>query len=329
VKRNTATTIDPANRSVLLANGATLTYDRLIVAPGIEFDFAAIEGHSATLADSVLPHAWKAGSQTTRLQALLRNMKPGGTFVLSVPPAPYRCPPAPYERASLVAWWLKRNNPTAKVMILDGNDSMPKQPLFEEAWNTLTPGMITRITKANGGTVRKVDAVRHIVSADAGSFRAHVANLIVPHRAPEFARSAGLADATGWCPVDPRSFESRLVPGIHVIGDAASCGLPKSATSGMAEAKVCAKAVAAMMAGEAPGDPMFINTCYSVVQPDYAFGLAGVYRLQKDPTTGRESIVAVTGASGTSPTGQNLDYRKKEAEDAEGWYRNMVADAFA
>jgi hypothetical protein len=116
---------------------------------------------------------------------------------------------------------------------------------------------------------------------------------------------------------------------VHVIGDASSCGLPKSATSDMAEAKVCAKAVAALLARELPGEPMFINTCYSTVAPNYAFGLAGVYRLQKDAATGRASIVAVPGATGTNPTGQTTDYRRKEAKDSEGWFRNMVADAFA
>jgi sulfide dehydrogenase [flavocytochrome c] flavoprotein subunit len=203
---STANGIDPVAPTVTLANGSVLPYDRLVLAPGIEFDFGAIEGHSAALAAGNFPHGWKAGSQTTKLNDLLKAMPAGGTVLISVPPAPYRCPPAPYERASLVAYLIKASNKRGKVILLDGNDSMPKQALFEEAWNSLYPGIVTRITKSNGGTVRKLDSAARTFTADAGLFKGNVINLIVPHRAGDVAVNAGLADATGFCPVDPRGF---------------------------------------------------------------------------------------------------------------------------
>lgn len=323
--RSAVTGIDTAQKTVTLQTGARLGYDRLVLATGIEFRFdgTGIAGYDAA-ATEIMPHAWQAGAQTTLLGRKLAAMPAGGTAIIAVPPAPYRCPPAPYERASLFAWYLKRSKPGAKVLILDANDTMPKQALFEEAWAALYPGMITRITGSQGGKVVAADpGTLTVTTAGAGSFTGALVNIIPPHKAGALAEAAGLVDQTGWCPVDPVTFESRRVPHVHVIGDASATGLPKSGTSGNAGAKVCAKAIAAALGGAPIGDPVFINTCYSRVAPNYAFGLATVYGVADG------ALTVLNGATGTSPTGMSAEYRKEEAEDADGWFAALKADTFA
>lgn len=252
--------IDPDARSVRLADGAKLDYDRLVVAPGIDFRFDEIEGYDTETAN-LLPYALKAGKQTMLLRQQLEAMEDGGTVIIAIPPAPYRCPPGPYERAGLVAYYLSQNKPRSKVLILDGNDKMPKQALFQEGWQQLYPGMVEWVPLSDDGRVVTVDPRGMTVQTEFGEHKGNVINLIPPQRACSIADVAGLADASGWCPVDPRTFESTLQPGVHVVGDAGSSGLPKSASAGNTSAKVCARAVAAMLAGDTVGDPSFINAC--------------------------------------------------------------------
>ena len=318
-----AVEIDPVARRVRLASGDSLRYDKLIVAPGMAYRYDAVPGwNKATAAD--LPAAWHAGPETTKLAARLKAMPAGGPAIITVPPAPYRCPPAPYERASLFAWYLKRNNPTAKVLILDANETFPKQALFEEGWNRLFPGMVTRLAASQGGAVQSVDAGAMRIQAVAGAFDGGVINIIPPQRAGALADATGLTDGTGWCPVDLRTFASTLVDDVHVLGDAAASGLPKSATSANAGAKVAALAVAETFAGRPVTDPLFINTCYSRLAPDYAIGIASVFGV--DPKT--DAIVVRHTGTGTSPLGASLCYRKEEAEDADKWFRALMADTF-
>lgn len=321
----TATGLDGANKAVVLSTGAKLPYDRLVVAPGIEFRLDAATGIPGydLAATQVMPHAWQAGPQTTLLQQKLAAFPTGATAIISVPRAPYRCPPAPYERASLMAWYFSQKKKGSKVLILDANDTMPKQALFEEAWSGLYPGVVTRLTASQGGTVRSVDPATLSVTADAGVFTGGLVNIIPPHKAGSVADALGLTDQTGWCPVDPMTFQSTRVPGVHVVGDAAMSGLPKSATSGNAGAKVCAKAIAAALGGAALGDPIFVNTCYSRIAPDYAIGLATVYGVQQG------AVAVLNGATGTSPVGASRSYRKEEAEDADGWFAALMSDSFA
>lgn len=316
-----ATAIDPEARSVRLADGAGLDYDRLVVAPGIDLRFDAIEGHDAGTADR-LPHAWKAGEQTLLLRRQLEALEDGGTVIIAIPPAPYRCPPGPYERASLVAHYLSRNKPRSKVLILDGNDKMPKQALFQEGWQQLYPGMIEWVPLSEDGRVVAVDPAIMTVQTEFGEHKGDVINLIPPQRAGAIAEMGGLTDDSGWCPVDPRTFESKLMPGVHVVGDATVSGLPKSASAGNTSAKVCASAVAAMLAGDKAGDPTFINACYSLLAPNYAIAVATVYELAAD------GIHPIDGARGTSPLKASVKYRQEEAEDAAGWYKSIVADSF-
>jgi sulfide dehydrogenase [flavocytochrome c] flavoprotein subunit len=307
---------------VRLADGERLSYDRLVVAPGIDVRLAAIEGYDERAMDA-MPHAWKAGPQTELLRRQLAAMEDGGTVIITVPSMPYRCPPGPYERASLIAYDFERNKPRSKVLILDANDSFPKQELFQDGWASLYPGMIERVPGNAGGQVTAVDVgARTVITADGSKHRGDVVNLIPPEKAGAIASVAGLTDETGWCPADPRALASKKHDGIHVIGDASSAGLPKSGTLANSEAKVCAAAVGALLRGEPVGDPSYVNACYSLLAPNYAISIAMMYEL-----AGQE-VRIIEGAMGTSPSQASNEYRAKEAKDARGWYDSIVADSF-
>ena len=214
-----ATKIDSQARTVGLADGGSVGYDRLVLSPGIDLRFDALPGYDEDAALK-MPHAWKAGEQTMLLRKQIEAMEDGGTVVLAVPAAPLRCPPAPYERASLIAHYLKNNKPRSKILILDAKDGFSQQRLFEAAWKELYPGMIERIALSQGGRVTSVDPATNTIVTDFGNYTAQVASVIPPQKAGRIAEIAGAADNTGWCPIDPVSFASKLVPNIHVIGDA-------------------------------------------------------------------------------------------------------------
>lgn len=320
--RATAEAVDPATRRVRLGDGTELSYDRLILSPGIELRFDAVPGYDARAAEA-MPHAWKAGEQTVRLARQLAAMPEGGTVVLSAPPNPYRCPPGPYERASLIAHFLKTRKPRAKLILLDAKDTFSKQRLFEAAWAKLYPDVLEYVPLAAGGQVSEVDPAGMIVRTDFAEYKADVACIIPPQRTGRIAAQAGCADRSGWCPIDPVTFESRLVPGIHVIGDAAIAGaMPKSAFSANAQGKVCAQAVIDLMAGRAPQDPRLINTCWSLVAPEYGISIAGVFR----PTDGL--LADVPGAGGISLLDAPDAVRAQEAAYAESWYRTITRYVF-
>ncbi len=322
VAGTSAEAIDGTARQVRLADGTTLDYDRLILSPGIAFRFDALPGYDAAAADR-MPHAWKAGAQTDLLTRQLAALPEGGTVVLSVPANPYRCPPGPYERASLIAHFLKTRKPRAKLIVLDAKDTFSKQKLFQQAWAALYPGILDYVPLASGGQVTSVDAKAMSVATDFETYKADVACIIPPQRAAPIAAAAGVADRSGWCPIDPVTFESRLVPGIHVVGDAAIAGaMPKSAFAANAQAKVCAEAVIDLLAGRAPEAPKLINTCYSLVAPGYGISVAGVYH----PANG--VLADVEGAGGTSPVDAPEAVRRQEAVYAEEWYRTITAAVF-
>ncbi|WP_425353802.1 FCSD flavin-binding domain-containing protein [Ancylobacter gelatini] len=317
-----AVRIEPEQRRVVLADEVRLSYDRLVVAPGIDLRFDAIPGYDAAAAE-LMPHAWKAGEQTLLLRRQLEAMDDGGLVVIAVPANPFRCPPGPYERASLIAHYLKTHKPRSKILILDRKDAFSKQRLFEAGWAALYPGMIEWIGQSFGGGVTEVDATTRTLRTEFGEHRAAVANIIPPQRAGAIATLAGVADATGWCPVDPVTFESLLVPNVHVIGDAAIGGaMPKSAFTANAQAKVCASAVIALLRGEPPGEPTLINTCYSLLAPDYGISIAGVYR----PKDGL--LAEVEGAGGTSALDAPMAVRTEEAAYGEAWFETITLEAF-
>jgi len=322
VAQDQATAVDPQARRVSLRGGSALDYDRLILAPGIAIRWDALPGYDETAA-AVMPHAWLAGDQTLLLRRQLDAMPDGGTVVISAPANPFRCPPGPYERASLIAHYLTKAKPRSKLILLDAKDSFSKQRLFQNAWQQLYPNLIEWVSLSNGGKVISVDAKTRTLVTDFATYKADVANIIPPQRAAEIAQLAGVADRTGWCPIDPVTFESRLQPNIHVIGDAAIAGaMPKSAFAANAQAKVCADAVAALLHGETPAPPKLINTCYSLVAPDYGISIAGVYH----PAGGQ--LVDVEGAGGVSPLDAPADFRALEAAYAEAWFRTITAETF-
>lgn len=322
VARDQATAVDPQARRVTLRGGSGLVYDRLVMAPGITIRWDALPGYDEAAA-AVMPHAWLAGNQTLLLRRQLEAMADGGTVVISAPANPFRCPPGPYERASLIAYYLRKAKPRSKLIVLDAKDSFSKQRLFEAGWQQLYPGLIEWVPLSNGGKVISADAKTRTLVTDFASYKADVANVIPPQRAGRIAEAAGVADGTGWCPIDPVTFESRLQPGIHVVGDAAVAGaMPKSAFAANAQAKVCADAVAALLHDEAPSAPKLINTCYSLLAPDYAISIAGVYH----PVNGQ--LADVEGAGGVSPADAPPDFRALEASYAQAWFRAITAETF-
>ena len=316
--------IDADKTSISLAKGSSLTYDRLVLSPGIETRFDTIDGYNEA-ATEVMPHAWKTnGAQIELLRNQIVSMKDGGTVIVAIPSMPYRCPPGPYERVSLIAHYLKQSKPRSKVLILDANDNFAKQPLFEEGWARLYPGMIERIHGANAGRVTGADVGElALIVADGSRHRGSVVNLIPPQKAGAIAETSGLTDDTGWCPTDPVSLVARGQKNIHVIGDAASTGLPKSATVASNEAKVCAAAIVALFADKPVGAPVYTNACYSLLAPEYGISVATMYEVKEG------KVAQIANANGTSPLGADQKYRSKEAKDARGWYASIVADSFS
>jgi NADPH-dependent 2,4-dienoyl-CoA reductase/sulfur reductase-like enzyme len=316
-----ANAIDPQARTVTLGNGTRLDYDRLVLSPGIDIRWDALPGYTEAAAER-MPHAWKAGEQTLLLRRQLEAMEDGGTVVISAPANPFRCPPGPYERASLIAYYLKTKKPKSKLIILDAKDAFSKQRLFQAAWKALYPNL-EWISLSNGGKVTSVDVGAMTLVTDFARHKADVANVIPPQKAARIAETAGVADRTGWCPIDPATFESKLRPNIHVVADASIAGgMPKSAFSANAQAKVCAAAVAKLVRGEKPEEPRLINTCYSLVAPDYGISITGVYR----PADGQ--IKEVEGSGGVSPLDAPSSTRALEATFANAWFKTITTEVF-
>lgn len=315
--------INPAAKTVDLQGVGSLRYDRLVLSPGIDFRWGEVEGYDEA-ASQLIPHAWKAGEQTLLLRRQLEAMPDGGTVIIVVPANPYRCPPGPYERASLIAHYLKQHKPRSKILILDAKEKYSKQALFEEGWKELYGDMIEWVKGSEGGVVTAVDVKqRQVFNLLGDAISGDVINLIPPHKAGAIAQLAGLTDTSGWCPVDQRTFASSINPDIHVIGDACLAGsMPKSGFAASSQAKVCAAAVVASLRGELMPEPSYVNTCYSLVAPDYGISVAGVYSLQEG------EIVGVEGAGGVSPLVAPTEFRNKEADYARGWYASITADIF-
>ncbi len=315
--------IDADASSVRLAGGSLLPYDRLVVSPGIDFKWEAIEGYDEVAAEK-MPHAWKAGPQTVLLRKQLQAMPDGGTVIIAPPVNPFRCPPGPYERASLIAHYLKNAKPRSKIIILDAKDTFSKQGLFTKGWETLYPGMIDWVSFAEGGEVSRVDPATMTIETFFDSYKADVANIIPPQRASRLVDTAGLASDGEWCEVEGATLESKVVPGIHLLGDAIVAGdMPKSGFSASNQGRVCAHAIAALLTGQTPPSPSFINTCYSLVSPDYGISAADVYRVDD-----AGAIKMVEGAGGLSPAEATPEFRAQEAEHARSWDQNLTGDIY-
>jgi len=324
VVHDTVTAIDAAGRKVTTRGGQSFGYDRAIVAPGISFRWDTIEGYDETVATQSMPHAWKAGAQTTLLRKQLEGMADGGTVLIAPPPNPFRCPPGPYERACQIAHYLQQHKPKSRILILDAKDAFSKQGLFTQAWDRYYKGMITWVKAADtGGGVVRVDAKAGTVSTDFETYKPAVANIIPAQKAGEIAHTAGLTDDSGWCPIEGRTFESTLQKGIHVIGDAAiQAPLPKSGYAANSEAKVVAAAVVDLVNDREPGAPSWVNTCYSIVAPDDGISVAMVYNLVDG------KVAKVEGAGGLTPMDSSAADRSREVAYAHSWFNNITNDIF-
>ncbi len=318
VVRDTATAIDVEKRQVRLSRGEAVAYDRVILSPGVDFMWEALPGMAATQ-ERVL-HAWKAGPQTALLRRQLEAMPDGGVYVLSIPEAPYRCPPGPYERACQVAAYFKVAKPRSKVLLLDANqDVTSKGPLFKKAWAELYPNLIEY--RGNSKAI-DVDVAASTVKLEFGDVKADVLNVLPPMKAGNIAAPFITANRR-WCEVDWTTFESRAAKGVHVLGDSLQIApaMPKSATMANGHAKVCAAAVVALLNGESPNpSPTLINTCYSMVSDKLAIHVASVHKYDINDRT----FKAVPGAGGVSSA-----MNEAEGTYAMSWARNIWADSLA
>ena len=321
---DTATAIDATARTVRLAGGQSLAYDRLIVSPGIEIKWGAIAGYDEAAAQK-MPHAWLPGEQTVLLRKQLEAMPDGGVVVMSIPANPFRCPPGPYERIGMIAAYLKRAKPRSKLIALDAKDAFSKKPLFEDGWKKFYGDMVEWVALSKDGQVTKVDVGAMSLETQLGTVhKAAVANVIAPHHAGKIARDAGLTDASGWCPIDARTFESRLHKGIHVIGDATiAAPAPKSGFVANSMGKVAAAAAIDMLAGREPSTKTWVNTCYSHVAQDYAISVAGVYTADANG-----AVAEVKDSGGVSPREAPDDFRRQEAIYADSWYESITKDTW-
>jgi sulfide dehydrogenase [flavocytochrome c] flavoprotein chain len=321
VVRDEVTAIDGAKKTVRLARGGELAYERLIVSPGIDFNYGEVQGYEAAMQAGSVLHAWKAGPQTLALRQQLEQMRDGGVYVLSIPMAPYRCPPGPYERASVVAAYFKDAKPRSKVLVLDANpDVTSKAGLFKRAWSDLYPGMLEY--RGNSRAVA-VDGNARTVRLELEDVKGDVLNVVPPHRAADIARTAGLITTNNrWCDVDWRTMESKAVKGVHVLGDAtlSAPAMPKSASMANNHAKIAAAAIVELLNGRNPEPLKIINTCYSFVSPKEAIRVSSVHEWEP----GQGTLVAVKGSGGVSSA-------RSEAEGtyAWSWARTIWDDSLA
>lgn len=329
VVNDTVSSIDAGSRTIKTSGGQSFSYDRCIVSPGVSFRWDTIEGYDATVAETI-PHAWKAGPQTVTLRKQLEAMKDGGTVIIAPPPNPFRCPPGPYERASQIAHYLKTHKPKSKILILDPKDKFSKQGLFTDGWKKhygygTDNSMIEWVSAAKGGKVEAVNAKNMTVTAAVEDFKGDVINIIPAQKAGMIAQTAGLANESGWCPVDLKTFESTIHKNIHVIGDAAiQSPLPKSGYAANSEAKVCAAAVVALLNGQEAPQPSYVNTCYSVIAPGDGISVAMVYNYADGKINKVEGSGGLTPGYGKS----TMEMRAREEQYAHSWFKNITHDVF-
>jgi len=308
-------------RRVLLSNGQALSYDKLVLSPGVDMRWNALEGYDEA-ASQLAPHAWKAGPQTQLLKKQLEAMPDGGKFVMVIPANPFRCPPGPYERAAMVAHYLKQHKPKSKILLLEDKDAFSKQGLFIQGWKALYGDMIEWVKQSDDGKVTRVDAKNLEVETAFGTkHKADVLNVIPPQKAGFIADRAGVTDASGWVPVKAESFESSKVPNVYVLGDATiAAPMPKSGFAANTQGKVAAAAIAAELTGQPLPAASYANTCYSLIGNDYGISVAGVYRAQEG------KLIEVPNSGGVSPLDGNAAFRKAEADYGSAWYKAISTD---
>lgn len=320
--RQTASAIDRDKKQVRLADGSTLDYDRLVVAPGIDLKFDSVPGYSEAAAE-IMPHAWKPGAQTELLKKQLDSLSDGATIVMVAPPNPYRCPPGPYERVSCMAHVLKsKGHSKSRIVVIDPKDKFSKMALFQEGWQKHYPGMVEWMDPQMHGGVKSVDPKANTVTTDFETIKANLVNVIPAQMAGKIARDAGLANQTGFCPIDATNMKSDQDPNVFVLGDAAIAGaMPKSAFAANSQAKVVAMALRGELANARTFPARYANTCWSIIETDDTVKVGGRY----EPKDGK--IAEVEGF--VSKTGESADIRKQTTDENMGWYSGIVADIFS
>lgn len=313
--------VDTTARIVKTNQGKSYNYDRLVVAPGLDFMFDEIKGYDSEAQKTVL-HAWKAGPQTLALRKQLEEMKNGGTYIISVPKSPYRCPPGPYERACQVAYYFKTHKPASKVLILDANETVQSKPkLFMAAWKDYYPDIVEY--RPNWG-VGEIDAQNKVVTSELGdTVKGDVLNILPPMRGGEIARKMGLLNINKvWAGIDWTSMESTAIPNVHVIGDAVFAAplMPKSGHMANQHGKAVAAALVEIFAGRTPEPILMANTCYSMLDNKHGVHVASVHRYNPE----LKAPTVVTGSGGTS-----MEANLIEGRYTQGWALSIWADTFA
>lgn len=312
--------VDRDKKTVALAGGGSVPYDRLVLSPGIDFVDGSVPGWDLS-AQNRMPHAYKAGSQTELLKAQIDGMREGGVFVMVAPPNPFRCPPGPYERVSMVAHVLKAKNPTAKILIFDPKEKFSKQGLFQEGWERHYPGMVTWLDAGFTGPLEEVrpDAMEVVVGGE--TTKADVVNVIPAMKAGRIAEIAGLTNDGGWAPIVPATMQSRADENIHVLGDAAHQGdMPKSGFAANSQAKVAANAIRGALTGSKVFPAKFTNTCWSLIDTDDGVKVGAAYEATEEKIASTSSFI--------SKNGEDAALRKQTYEESVGWYAGITTDMF-
>jgi sulfide dehydrogenase [flavocytochrome c] flavoprotein subunit len=314
-----ATGVDASAKTVSLGSGNKVSYDRLVIAPGIDFKFDSVPGYSVE-AQARMPHAYRSGTQAQLLKSQVTNMKQGGTFVMITPPNPYRCPPGPYERVSMIAHQFKQSNPRAKIIIIDPKLKFSKQGLFKEGWERHYPGMVEWSSTGLVGAVKNVNPDTMVIETEGETFKADAACVIPAQKAGVIAMTAGVTDGD-WAPIDPASMRSKADPNIYVLGDASiASAMPKSAYSANSQAKVAVNAILSELTDASMVPAQYNNTCWSLIAPNDSVKVGAAYK------PGTESIEAAS--TFISQTGEDSATRKANYEDSVGWYSAFSADMF-
>ncbi len=320
--RQAAQALDREKRTVRLANGTVLPYDRLLIAPGVDMKFDSVPGYSEAASEK-MPHAWKAGPQTQLLRRQLNAVADGGVIVMIAPANPYRCPPGPYERASVMAHVLKaKGHKKSRIIILDAKDAFSKQALFMESWQKHYPGMIEwQDAKMHGG-IKSVDPKTMTVVTGLATYKTALANVIPAQTAGKIARDAGLANPSGFCPINPENMKSTIDPNIYIVGDACIPGdMPKSAFAANSQAKVAAMMIRGELVSARAFPARYTNTCWSFIETDDTVKIGGRY----EPKEGKIATVETF----VSKTGESAELRKQTQEENMGWYAGFTADVFS
>ena len=315
-----AVSVDSAAKKVNLGSGNSISYDKLVISPGVDLKYDTINGYSAE-AQALMPHAWKSGTQVQLLRNQVMNMKKGGTFVMVPPPNPYRCPPGPYERVSMIAHQFKKSNPTAKIVILDPKNKFSKQGLFMEGWQRHYPGMIEWIDADTHGGLKNVNASKMEFETDLDTFKADAACVVPAQKAGAIAMAAGVNNGD-WCPIVPASMQSQADENIYVLGDASVAkSMPKSGFSANSQAKVAANHIRGALTGSKVFDARYSNTCWSLVATNDGIKVGASY------AAGSEAIDVTSKF--VSKTGEDSALRKATYEESIGWYEGITTDMFS